>query len=342
MATAKKLPSGNYRVRAYDKATGKYKSFTAKTKKEAELMAAEWLNEKVHTDNEMTLWQAAENYINKKSPVLSPTTGQGYLSILKNHGQRFENVLISNITPQMVQDWVNELAARRSPKTVANVYGFFKSVLKYNNININFSQISLPKKVKKFKAMPPADVVVNAFRGSDIEIPVLLGVWGGLRMSEIHGIRRKDIVGDILTISQVRVTVNRQIVTKSEAKSYESNRQIRLGKPLVDLIDALDLAPDDYVVTYTTKQIYNRFVKKMHPLGYEISFHDLRHISASVMATLKIPDIYAMERGGWSNTYTLKSVYQQTFHEDRMRVDKIIDDYFTNIYDTKCDTDKTK
>ena len=69
MATAKKLPSGSYRVRAYDKATGKYKSFTAKTKKEAELMAAEWLNEKVHTDNEMTLWQTAENYINKKSNI---------------------------------------------------------------------------------------------------------------------------------------------------------------------------------------------------------------------------------------------------------------------------------
>lgn len=67
MATAKKLPSGSYRVRAYDKTTGKYKSFTAKTKKEAELMAAEWLNGKVHTDNEMTLWQAAENYINKKA-----------------------------------------------------------------------------------------------------------------------------------------------------------------------------------------------------------------------------------------------------------------------------------
>ena len=46
MATAKKLPSGSYRVRAYDKATRKYKSFTAKTKKEAELMAAEWLDRK--------------------------------------------------------------------------------------------------------------------------------------------------------------------------------------------------------------------------------------------------------------------------------------------------------
>lgn len=77
MATAKKLPSGNYRVRAYDKATGKYKSFTAKTKKEAELMAAEWLNEKVHTDNETTLWQAAENYINKKKPSAITDNGAG-------------------------------------------------------------------------------------------------------------------------------------------------------------------------------------------------------------------------------------------------------------------------
>ncbi len=32
MATAKKLPSGSYRVRVYDKNTGKYKSFTAETK----------------------------------------------------------------------------------------------------------------------------------------------------------------------------------------------------------------------------------------------------------------------------------------------------------------------
>lgn len=44
MATAKKLPNGNYRVRVYDKSTGKYKSFTAQTKREAERAAAEWLS----------------------------------------------------------------------------------------------------------------------------------------------------------------------------------------------------------------------------------------------------------------------------------------------------------
>lgn len=49
MATAKKLPSGNWRVLIYshtEKVDGKdvkrYKSFTAPTKKEAEYLAAQW------------------------------------------------------------------------------------------------------------------------------------------------------------------------------------------------------------------------------------------------------------------------------------------------------------
>ena len=60
------------------------------------------------------------------------------------------------------------------------------------------------------------------------------------------------------------------------------------------------------------------------------------------MAKLNIPDIYAMERGGWSNTSTLRSVYQQTFDDDRQRVDKVIDDYFQSVYDTKHDTKNAK
>ena len=43
MATAKRLPSGSYRVRVYVKNTGKYKSITAETKNAAEHAAADWL-----------------------------------------------------------------------------------------------------------------------------------------------------------------------------------------------------------------------------------------------------------------------------------------------------------
>ena len=340
MATAKKLPSGSYRVRAYDKATGKYKSFTAKTKKEAELMAAEWLIKCQDEENkQITFQNAAEEYIKIKTPVLSPTTIHGYQTILHNNVDRLRDIPIDEITPQLVQDWVNGLTVEKSPKTVHNVYGFFMT---YYDVNIRLGKIRLPSKTRKFKILPDVETVLNLFRGSDIEIPVLLAVWGGMRMSEILGIRRKDLCGDILTMSQVRVTVGKEIIDKEQAKTYNSRRQLRLGQPIVNLIDALNLQPDDYVVTYTRKQVYGRFVKKMRSAGYQITFHDLRHVNASVMAKLNVPDVYAMERGGWSNTSTLKAVYQQTFDTDRQRIDRTIDNYFQNIYDTKLDTKNIK
>lgn len=343
MATAKKLPSGSYRVRVYDKNTGKYKSFTAETKKAAELAAAEWLIKCQDEENQQITFQtAAEEYIKIKTPVLSPTTIHGYQTILRNNVDRLKDIPIDEVTPQLVQDWVNGLTVEKSPKTVHNIYGFFTAVMSYYDVDIRLGKIRLPPKTKKFKILPDVETVVGLFRGSDIEIPVLLAVWGGMRMSEILGIRRKDLCGDVLTLSQVRVTVGKEIIDKEQAKTYNSRRQLRLGQPIVNLIDSLNLQPDDYVVTYTRKQVYDRFVKAMRSAGYQITFHDLRHINASVMAKLNVPDVYAMERGGWSNTSTLKSVYQQTFDTDRQRIDQTIDNYFQDIYDTKCDMKNIK
>jgi hypothetical protein len=55
-------------------------------------------------------------------------------------------------------------------------------------------------------------------------------------------------------------------------------------------------------------------------------------MNASVMLALNVPDKYAMERGGWSNTATLKNVYQETFTPEREKVDNIIDNYFSALY----------
>ena len=60
-------------------------------------------------------------------------------------------------------------------------------------------------------------------------------------------------------------------------------------------------------------------------------FHDLRHVNASVMAMLKIPDKYAQERGGWSSNYVMKGVYTQAFDSARIAVDDTIDEYFEEV-----------
>jgi integrase len=62
-----------------------------------------------------------------------------------------------------------------------------------------------------------------------------------------------------------------------------------------------------------------------------ISFHRLRHINASVMAMLNIPEKTANERGGWSSDYTRKKVYTHTFAADRTAADRKIDEYFNGI-----------
>ncbi|MEL7655976.1 MAG: tyrosine-type recombinase/integrase, partial [Bacillota bacterium] len=63
----------------------------------------------------------------------------------------------------------------------------------------------------------------------------------------------------------------------------------------------------------------------------QISFHKLRHISASTMAALNIPTNYAQEKGGWKTDYTMQTVYMHTFTEERKKADEKMDDYFSEI-----------
>ena len=108
---------------------------------------------------------------------------------------------------------------------------------------------------------------------------------------------------------------------------------MQLPPPIMAMIDSIDAAPGERIEQRKHYQIADKFRRAMRDQGYSITFHDLRHINASVMAVLGIPDIYAMERGGWSSSTTLRQVYQQTFTAERVKVDKIIDLHFQQIYD---------
>lgn len=345
MATAKRLPSGSWRVRVYVNDIKAYKSFTADSKRAAERMANEWLvehEEVIRREQLMTFDKAAKIYIDQRRATLSPTTIAGYETMLKNNVERVREVPLDELTTQLVQDWVNELTVSLSPKSVHNIYGFFKSVLNYHDAQVRLSKITLPRKTKRFKRLPTAELVIDTFKGSDIELPVLLAVWGSLRMSEILGIQARDIENGVLTIRRVKVKVKNETVVKERAKTYNSNRQLRLPPPILELVKAAGKSGMEYLVDYTRSQIFEKYTWQMKKLGYYVTFHDLRHINASVMAALNIPDLYAMERGGWSNTNTLKAVYQQTFSTERVKYDSVIDDYFNSLYDTKYDTKNKK
>jgi integrase len=339
MANAKKLPSGRWRVRVYDKNLKKYVSFTEDTKKQAELSAMEYLNDKSATQNNTTLGEYIDRYIQSKTNVLSPSTISSYKKIKRNILLGLCDYTTSELTQEVVQKYVNELSLRLSPKSVRNAHGFLMSVLNIYAPEIRL-RTTLPKPVKKIKQFPDIKDLIEVITNTDIELPCLMALWLGMRMSEIRGARFEDIADGVLTIRNVIITVDGEHVEKTHTKTYDSTRQIKLPDYILSLIDALPRS-QKYLVTDSGQAIYKRLSRLLEHFGLpHISFHDLRHLNASTMLALGVPDKYAMERGGWASTNVMKSVYQHTFTDKRRVYDNLVDEYFNNFYDTNYDANK--
>lgn len=343
MAEAKKLPSGSWRVRVYDGDLKKQVSFTSNLpgkagKAEAELMAREYqLGRKQKKEQGKTVGECIDEYIGLKENILSPTTVSEYRRCRKNELSGLADIPIQDITSTAIQAHINKLSLTMKPKTVRNAHGLLVSVLNVYVPNLRV-RTTLPKVQKNIKQLPNVEEVLKAIVGSSVELPCLLAMWCSLRMSEVRGIRRSDIKDGVLTVRNTKVRVNNQDVEKNSTKTIESTRQIKLPERIQALISA---APDDgeYLIPLTAKAIYSRFTRLLESKGIShMSFHDLRHMNASIMLMLGIPDKYAMERGGWSSPSVMKSVYQHTFTAERQAADEKIDNYFTGLLDTILDT----
>ncbi|MBR6984210.1 MAG: site-specific integrase [Ruminococcus sp.] len=336
---AKKLPSGNYRVQvvAGHDENGKriVKSFTAKEEWEALRLASEYVGKFDQCyDVNMTVAQAIFMYIESRRNVLEETTIRDYNQVLKYRFPTLMDVKIMNIKPIQIQQAINLEAANVSPKTIKNAYGLLKSVFKMFNADINLYSIMLPKVRKKEKELPSFEEIFNIVKGTEIELPVLLASWLSLRIGEVIGLQFGDINKDTHRI-KIRRTVIRTdegLKVREGCKTEKSQRQLEIPQYIYDLIMSIPHnSNDDFIVPLTRKALYSRFTRLMKRNGIEMTFHDLRHLNASIMLMLGIPDKYAMERGGWSTDNVLKSVYQQTFSSERQKIDKIIDGYFNGI-----------
>lgn len=375
MSHARKLPSGSWNCKVYShtekiklpdgttKDKRIYKSFTCdipgpQGKRTCEKMAAEWANQKEEeikmqkqNISDMTLTEAIDKYILAREQLgRSPSTVQGYRIMQKNSFRGLMTMKVSNITDKDLQNAIQEECCRVtrrntrvSPKRIKNEWGLLASVLhKYGNRNINFDAIELPQVQPRQVELPSAQMVFDIVKGTEIELPVLLAMWLSFSMSEIRGLTKsKSISGDYITINEVVVDVDCRPVRKSMGKNPIRNRRHRIPPYIKALIDNVE---GDVIVPMSGHAIYNRWIRLQKKAGITnpITFHDLRHVSASVMALLRIPDKYAQERGGWKTDQVMKQVYTQTFAEERVKVDDRIDKYFLDIMQHEMQHEKEK
>lgn len=334
MATAKKLPSGNWRVQASVTVDGKTikKSFTNSDKKKTELMALEWQNElyKINAEpRQLTLEQIINRYIDNRRNILSPVTIATYEKIQRNYFTELQPKKISSITQNLLQQEINKLSKDLSPKSVRSIWGLVSAAIKdatHENI-----YVTLPKKKKIIYATPDLETslkILSACKGTEIELPVTLALRLGLRISEICGLKWTAVKDDYIVIDNVIISYGAEEYEKSP-KSSAGNRKIPLPKDIKDLIE-LQPKVNDYIIQKNSKAIGAMFRRILEKNNIpHCRFHDLRHATASAMALLNIPDRYAMKIGGWDSPDVLRSIYQQTFTAEELAFSKLLSDFFT-------------
>lgn len=306
MPKAKKLKSGSWNVRVT--IDGRTYSFTDPDKKTALRMAAIFADECREAVDNPPLIDAIRTYIDDRTETLSPASIRGYRSIERtmrtNYPALCQKRLVA-VTDRDIQGLINGM----SKKTAKNYLGLIQPATgrKFN--------VSLPTGRQK-EMRVPTDLEVlgllEIFRGTEVEIPILLGAFGGLRRGEICALTMQDFDGDYVTISKDKVMDEYGEYIVKPPKTETSNRIVLLPHSVVELIRR-----KGYVTTLTPHQLSLKFQKKQIVLGVDppYCFHSLRHYSASYLHAKGIPDAYIMARGGWATPSVMQRVYRHALDD---------------------------
>ena len=306
---AKKLPSGNWRARLFigDDENGKhhYKSFTAKTKREAERMAINYV-ESHSIQEKIRFSDALDDYLDQKSNVLSPSTLRGYNQMRKYYDP-ITDMDISDINQNVVTQFINKFSGNHSPKTVRNCYSLLCAVIRAKIPDISFN-VTMPQK-EVLQYYIPKDAELQSLlsytkeRNRDLYIAILLASTGTLRRSEVCGLSADDVDGCIVHVHNVMVlNKNREWVLKSVAKNNTSDRYIEYPQKVID-----ELPKEGMLCNINPDRVSVEFHRTLERIGLpNFRFHDLRH-SYAVAAIRSGDDIKTVQTnlGHATATFTL-------------------------------------
>ena len=342
-----------------DSATGKrnrkYKTVKG-TKKQAEKVMREMMDDlENHTyvkDNKISVAEYLKIWFDLYLTDLSPTTLKGYEYQIENYiiNQDIGKIRLQDLTTSDVQRWINSLYDESplsnkplSAKTVKNIYHNLCAaidkavVLEYVKKNV-CKAVSLPK-VQKYTAEvydeEEVQALLNAIKGTDMELPLMIDINLGLRRGELLGLKWKhiDFEKGLISIEDNMVEVKKEVsadrvLTKSP-KSASGQRVIPISSTLIEYLKKAhseyllkkfkmgkDFFDGDYVVcqengkpykpnSFTDK--FNNFLKKNNLK--HIRLHDLRHTNATLMLTQGISPKVAQMRLGHSDYSTTMNIY---------------------------------
>ncbi len=352
MATARKLPSGSWRCRVFDGLTAdgkkKYRSFTAPTKKQAELAAAKYASARKVKPGavDCTLAEAYAKCIESKCHTLSPTTVREYKRASHIDFPELMPLRLEQITQENVQAAVNVMAAKKSPKSVRNAHGLLSAVLRMYAPDIRLNtRLPQPKRPEIYvPSEAEIEQLIRSIKASKAELlkAILLAAFGSLRRSEACALEESDIDREngIIHVRRALVLDDDHKWVIKGPKSRAGYRDIKLPAFVLEQLQPAE--GTKRIVKIAPVTVTDDFSDALKAAGLpHFRFHDLRHYQASILHAMGVPDKYIMERGGWRTDSTLKNIYQHTMDDKRREVEDDIIRRFEQThrkYDTQDDT----
>ena len=331
MATARKLPSGSWRVRVpsgekTENGKYKYKSFTAPSKRQAEMLASQYqkTSDKEEVNNIGTL---INEYISVKANVLSPATISDYRKwndCIKQYCPDFLEFTTNELNAYKVQHVIDLLVKNKlKPRTVHNYMSLIKSSICF--AGYGYPKVSLPK-IEKKKIPIPTDaevqLMLKAAQGKSLEVPIMLAAFGPLRRGEICALKwPDDFDGDVIFVNHAMVIDSEKNAVIKAPKSQAGVRQLRMPKKVIDKI-----REQGYVYNSLPTNLSNQFAKFMKKLKMPYHFHTLRHYCCSRLDALGIPKKEILRRGGWESDAVMENIYNHSLPDQAVIADaKAID-----------------
>lgn len=316
MATAKKLPSGSWRVRVfshYEVKNGKkikrYESFTSKDKSragkaEAERKALEWVYKRSVRQRDVTILDAVNSYIEVRKGTVSPSTIRAYTSYKKHHLDDIGMMSINDLDMSRLQEWVSDMSKTLKPKTVNEIVSMVQSAYR-EKTGKNFT-LTLPKEYPPDLHTPTDDEITALLdkMPDDLKICLALAAFCSLRNGEICALTSDDILEDSIVVSKIMV---RDITGDWIIKLPKEPDSVRTV-PVPDSIMELLKGRQGKIVPYNPDKLSKKFGKAVN---HAFRLHDCRHYYASIAHYLGIPNAYIMVNGGWKTESMMVRVYRE-------------------------------
>ena len=190
--------------------------------------------------------------------------------------------------------------------------------------------VKLPQPEKKKTHVPTDDEIKILMEylkeyDRDMYIACNLAAFGTMRRSEICALTAGDVKGNVISVNKAMVlSTDGEWVIKT-TKNVSSTRDIEMPDFVISL-----LPKEGRLVKINPSRVSDRFIKYLKRLNMRrFRFHDLRHYSASIMHAIGVPDVYIMERGGWSSDHTLKNIYRGSMDDFSRKFTDMTNEHFS-------------